>query len=106
MEELIERMKKMSGEELYLKALEYKTSEDFCRYRIYLTMSANYGFEKAIQEHQYEFISSEKVEKVKKTDFSDAVKFLELTKSELFSMSELSNIYKRGKYAKVDYYRN
>ena len=102
MEELVERMKKMSSEELYLKALEYKTSEDFCKYRIHLTMSANCGFEKAIQEHQYEFIHSEKVEKVKNTDFSDAVRFFELTRNELFSMLELSNVYKRGKYVKQD----
>ena len=97
MEELIENMKKMSGEELYLKALEYKEKKNYCTYRMYLTMSANYGYEKGIQEHEYpdDIMYTEQYQK---TDFSEFLKFCELTRNELFSMTDLGNIYKMGKY--------
>ena len=46
LENLVKTMKKMSGEELYLKALEYKEKKDYCNYRMYLCMSANHSYEK------------------------------------------------------------
>ena len=97
MEEVVDNMKKMTGEELYLKASEYRKEKDYCNYRMYLCMSANYGYEKAIQEHQYpnEFIYRHDYQN---TDFSIMVKFCELTKDELFSILEMSHMFSMGKY--------
>ena len=94
---IIETMKKMSGEELYLKAIEYKEKKDYCNYRMYLCMSANYGYEKAIQEHQYpnEFIYWDDFQN---TDFSSMVNFCELTRNGLFSILEMSKMFSIGKY--------
>ena len=101
MEELIENMKKMSGEELYVKALEFKKEKDYCKYKIYLCMSANYGYEKGIQEHEYpdEIIYTDQYQS---TNFSDLFKFCELTKNELFSMANLGKcIVRENTYRKI-----
>ena len=101
MEELIETMKRMSGEELYVKALEFKKEKDYCKYKIYLCMSANYGYENGIQEHEYpdEIIYTDQYQS---TNFSDLFKFCELTKNELFSMAGLAKMYSTGRYVQQD----
>src|SRR5437868_3521793 len=48
MEELnLEILCQLSGEELYLKAVEYKNNKDYTNCYIYMTMSANYDYELA-----------------------------------------------------------
>ena len=42
-------MESMSGEELYREAIQFKVDEDYTRYSIYMTMSANKEYCLAIQ---------------------------------------------------------
>lgn len=95
MEELIEGMEKMSGEELYLKAQEFKETKDFNNYKLYLTMAANFLHEGAIHESLYpshtfmNFL-------IKNLDYSLMFTFCDNTKKYAFSLYCLADLYEDG----------
>lgn len=80
----------LSAKELYDRALIYKNDKDYNNYSIYMTMSANYGYELAKEDLHDDY---DNYELYHNQDYSITKKFYEFTQDYGYSLMYLGYIY-------------
>ena len=90
---------KLSPEELYEKALEFKKINDIDNYYIYMTMSANYNYKLAEDELENDY----KLKLHVKQNHSNTIKFYEVTKNYSYSANYFGYMYDSGQDITQDY---
>ena len=86
---------KLSPQELYQKALEFKEIEDYDNLAIYLRMSANYGYELALNSIN---TSDDNYLLSRNQNHSKTIHFYEATKMYSYSANVLGWMYEKGIY--------
>ena len=90
---------KLPPKELYDKALEFKKSEDYDNYYMYMLMSANYDYKLA----ETDLLDAYDKELYKKQNYSNTKSFYEATQNYSCSMSSLAYMYDDGLGVTQDY---
>ena len=100
MEKLFDHIIKLSPEELYKKALQFKEVNDYDNCIIYMTMSANYEYQLAQDQLRDDHFYNKFTRKI---NYSNVKSFFEATQEYRYSLNHLATLYCNGTTVEQDY---